>query len=426
MHRVVTARVLLVGLLLLLMAAGVGGGCARVERASAERRGVEASSYPAIDWARAAGLDAGGFAGDIGRGEGARYGPDGKTAVVYIRAAFTQSDGFVTLPFPLIVSSEHRTVVEHGEAEEFSPVEDRARLRRSFPPPGSARLVQFRMRGGGGSVLDSALTFRLRRQPEGAATRGVVVWMSSLGGQEYERPVLAELYRRGWTVLSTNTVPVGAVRGDFLFREGAGLEEGARAIAAYVDGGIAPYALASEAALELLGETGVAGDCPVVVVGCSAGGLLAPAVACRLEEVHPGRVRAMVLVGAGANAVRIGQESGFTNGGINLHFLSERRGKVVKRRASRDQRRAVAEAYEGFTRLDPAVLAPRLRGLPVLMVHARGDEIVPAATGDRLWELLGRPDRRSYFFGHELLFWMLPGERGAIAAWVDARVPAGG
>jgi hypothetical protein len=55
------------------------------------------------------------------------------------------------------------------------------------------------------------------------------------------------------------------------------------------------------------------------------------------------------------------------------------------------------------------------------MLHADWDEWVPASTGERLYDLLGKPDRwRLRLGGHGMLFYLLPTKAGDIASWVRA------
>ena len=56
--------------------------------------------------------------------------------------------------------------------------------------------------------------------------------------------------------------------------------------------------------------------------------------------------------------------------------------------------------------------APLLARTPVLQVHAKGDETVPARTGEVLYERLGRPDRYDFIADHYKMFYFMAGEAG--------------
>jgi hypothetical protein len=119
------------------------------------------------------------------------------------------------------------------------------------------------------------------------------------------------------------------------------------------------------------------------------------------------RIDAAVIVGGGANVARIMIDG-------SLLGIADRVPHSLRRPLDE-----LSRSYLAATRLDPYHMAPSLRPLPVLMLHARWDAIVPAATGELLWERLGRPERWTYPLGHFGLFWWLPNEAGAIADWIE-------
>ena len=183
-------------------------------------------------------------------------------------------------------------------------------------------------------------------------------------------------------------------------------------IAEYVDQHLADHAYAAEAGVAYLDETLPALSArPIVVIGFSAGSLVAPTVAARLREAYPGRVRAMVLVGSGAPVLDVARLSTLTDGGLEL---TPEGGPEP----SDAQVEAVREAYLRAARLDPYATAPALRDLPILHVYADSDTIVPTGTARILNERLGDPDRLVYSGGHLGLFYFLPKERERIAGWV--------
>jgi hypothetical protein len=46
---------------------------------------------------------------------------------------------------------------------------------------------------------------------------------------------------------------------------------------------------------------------------------------------------------------------------------------------------------------------------------------VPARYGELLWERLGKPERWSWGYGHQLLFWRLDGYAERIGEWMEER-----
>jgi predicted esterase len=156
---------------------------------------------------------------------------------------------------------------------------------------------------------------------------------------------------------------------------------------------------------------------PIVIVGFSAGALAAPTAAVRLRE-QGFDVSAMVLIGGGADLFDVAQKSTLTDGGIRLRCTKD--GGTPKP-PSKETAEAVHEAYLRTSQLDPSRLAPTLTHVPTLMLHADWDEWVPASTGERLYDLLGKPDRwRLRLGGHGMLFYLLPTKAGDIASWVRA------
>jgi hypothetical protein len=56
------------------------------------------------------------------------------------------------------------------------------------------------------------------------------------------------------------------------------------------------------------------------------------------------------------------------------------------------------------------------------MIQGMFDGVVPASTGDVLYERLARPERWSYPLGHGGVFWLLPQRAGYIIDWVERTV----
>jgi pimeloyl-ACP methyl ester carboxylesterase len=306
---------------------------------------------------------------------------------------------------------------------------------------------------------------------DGGKPRGLIIHLQSTAYNEYEPKVLREFKRRGWAVLDIATetdiltpIPEEWIpeilelnqkaralwdvisaevftgegedfrvaqrklrdhpkyeeyrslagraadlsRGAFVVCDEAAAANIGRVIASEIDDVVAGSAYAAEAVVEYIDAhrpdlQGV----PVVLMGFSAGALVAPTVAVRLHE----RLDAMVLIGGGANLFEVTQGSTFKDGGVRL--------RCDQKKPSQELVAAVDRAYLEASKLDPYHTAPLVRDIPTLQVHAKKDTWVPAHTGELLYERLGRPDRLSISAGHELLFYRLPGQRRRIADWVE-------
>ncbi len=262
-------------------------------------------------------------------------------------------------------------------------------------------------------VLATHGTLMRIMEPAGPLRRGLVVHLSSLGGLAYEQAVINRLLARGWAVLRVNASTARRDEEPFEIDPDSDMADSGAALARTVDNRIAEIAYAVEATLAYLDETRPQGARqPVVVMGYSAGALAAPAVAALIKD----RVEAVVLTGGGANVLDISQRSTLTNGGIVLDWP---RGT----RPTDQARQRLYDSYLSRVALDPYKTAPLLNDVPVLMLHAMLDNIVPASAGELLYERLGRPERVSFTLGHRGLFWRLPAEAAWVAEWVDRTVP---
>lgn len=250
--------------------------------------------------------------------------------------------------------------------------------------------------------------------------RGTVIYLASIMGlPKNEQQFITSLREAGWNVASC--LPSL----DLFYRDGwpdvigeDGFDEAAQRLARRIDGHLAERAYAVESLLAYL-----AADHPDwlkgprVVIGSSAGALALPAVAARV-----GNVDAAVLIGGGAHVPRILMESW-----IDIYNPVMRRGpdetrrKRLERRLNRDERRKLQKLAFEHCRLDPAHLAPLLRGVPTLQMHATRDRVVPAQTGELLHGALGRPERWDYAAGHVSLFYGLPTQAGRVIDWLDAQ-----
>ncbi|MFN7019805.1 MAG: alpha/beta hydrolase family protein [Phycisphaerales bacterium] len=243
---------------------------------------------------------------------------------------------------------------------------------------------------------------------------GLIVHMAGLGSVEYEQPVLDELLTRGWAVLRVATPSVWWYEAKpYQIDREADITPTARKIARTIDDLVAEPAYAAEAALAYLArERPSIPQSPLVMVGCSAGALAAPAVVARLS----GRFDAAVLVGGGANLLKLSQMSDLTDGGIRLIWTDPM--------GSAAHRNQLYEEYLAASSLDPFQTAVAMRGMPVLMVQAALDSTVPSSGGELLWECLGRPERWTFAGGHRLMFWRLQDHAVPIADWVGKNAGA--
>ncbi len=238
--------------------------------------------------------------------------------------------------------------------------------------------------------------------------RGLVVHLGSMGGREYEMPTLEQFRRRGWAVVRLNAATAWEPDRPVRIEDLNSLDEPADRLAAMIDDRIAELAYASEAARAWVGQRHP--EVPtdrVIVAGFSAGALAAPAVAVRIGKP----VRAVVLVGAGANILDVSQTSSLTDGGIRVRWPDGKRDDAAWE--------SLKAKYLDRSSLDPYELAPRLIGTPVLMLHGDLDTMVAARTGELMYERLGRPERWSFPLEHKGLFWRLPAYARDIAVWAD-------
>jgi hypothetical protein len=261
-------------------------------------------------------------------------------------------------------------------------------------------------------VLAEGTRLRLLEPPAGVRPRGLVVHIAGLGSIQFEEPLLKELLSRGWCVLRVATPRIWWYESQtYKMESWEDVEANAVKLAASFDDLLAESAYAAEAGLAWLAEERP--DLPLsplAIVGCSAGGLIAPAVVARM----PDRFDACVLVGAGANLLKVSQLSDLTDGGVKLEWKDG-----IRNMAYRDR---LFSRYLELSKLDPYHTARFLRDKPVLFHSAEFDSTVPAECGFELYERLGRPDRLTSFVGHRLLFWTFPKHATRIADWLEQAV----
>lgn len=101
-------------------------------------------------------------------------------------------------------------------------------------------------------------------------------------------------------------------------------------------------------------------------------------------------------------------------------------GDTDEPRPTRAQVDRLLAAYRTQAPLDSANVAPLLgpagANVPSLLIVGTTDRAVPAATGEELWQLLGKPERWSIAGGHEWLFLTLPGRLPKLADWLDSKL----
>jgi len=190
------------------------------------------------------------------------------------------------------------------------------------------------------------------------------------------------------------------------------LEELGRVIAKIVDDKIAEHAYAAEAIVWASDERFPAlADKPIVVLGYSAGSLVAPGVVARLKAVYPDRPIRLILVGSGGDLLTISTQSTF---GYGILRLTPKAGPEP----TDEQIETLKAAYLSATRLDPLVLMPTIRDVPVLHLYASKDTIVPAIAAKMLNNAHGHVDRLKHFGNHGTLFYFAQTQAGRVRSWL--------
>jgi len=278
----------------------------------------------------------------------------------------------------------------------------------------------------------ASITARFRLvMPEGGAPRGTVLFVPPISAASLSLPVPKELVKHGWAVLTVDRLEVlQSTRSVMVIdvpwekpKKATGPKvkpaepppnAAGRWMAEWIRGDMADMAYAFEAGLKFAERSEpVLADKPVVVLGTSLGAIFTPPVVQRLGD----RVRSAVLIGGGANMLRIMAETDPDVFNIGLLYgegdirLNPERGKLWE------------ESYLKANPLDPLHTAPILATIPTLMIHAKRDGIVPHQYGDLLWEKAGKPERWSYDAGHIWLFVTLGDRADEISDWIDAHTP---
>lgn len=219
----------------------------------------------------------------------------------------------------------------------------------------------------------------------------------------------------GWNVVAC-TIGVDFLADQKIIRN----DRGATRLASRVDNHLADRAYAMEAMLAYLEQQQpelLAG--PRVIAGTSAGAIALPTVVARI-----GPVDAAVLIGGGENVAQIILESPLLNQHIELveEKLTEQSAGKFKLSwepcTDPQLRSEFANRVLQKSKIDPHYAAAALVDTPVLMLQAKYDSIVPALTGQSLYESLGRPQRWSYRTGHVGLTLLVPWKIGYVLDWM--------
>ncbi|MBK7403753.1 MAG: alpha/beta hydrolase [Phycisphaerales bacterium] len=244
--------------------------------------------------------------------------------------------------------------------------------------------------------------------------RGLVVLLPGMFGTP--EPVIDSmvgmLRQRGWHVLRMLTHSSRFTEQAMFMLDPAGdLEAQARAAAAEFGDRAAECAMSVDAVCAEIGSSrpGV----PVgrrVGLGMSGGGMILSTVIAHDRDAYD----SAVFIGAGCDFAQIAMDSNYTDW-INAVRVSWPEGGRTPAAEAR-----FTDAYRGAATFDSYSTAPRLAGLPMLMVQGTVDLAVPTAMGDLLWERLGEPERWSEALGHETLFLVyLPMKAGKVLDWID-------
>jgi hypothetical protein len=274
-------------------------------------------------------------------------------------------------------------------------------------------------------------SFRLIMPEKVTEPAGVVLFVPPISNAVLSIPVPNELRRRGWAVLSVDTLEMvqnarvamvvdvpwdqapkeRSRRGDRVLSP----QIGGRWMGEWLRDDMADMAYAYEAALDfaLRSEPSLVGR-PVVVIGASLGAIFTSPIAARLGD----RLSGAVLIGGGANMLGV---IGNTDPSVFKAMLTIG-GDVVKVNPAAVKK--WHEAYLKTNTLDPAWTAPHLARIPTLIIDAKNDGIIRPEFGQLLWEKAGRPERWSIDCGHIWLFLSLKDRAGEIADWVEAAVAA--
>jgi hypothetical protein len=257
------------------------------------------------------------------------------------------------------------------------------------------------------------------RPTAAASPRGLFVYLTGIIGLTPPEETLVETFRAaGWHTLISET-SFNFMRRRSVLVAAETLDATARQLGRDTNDHLADKAYAVEAMLRVIAKDHPdLRTRPRVLAGGSAGSIAVPAVAARI-----GRSAAVILIGAGGNVGRILCESSLEP--VSLYQLTRDGDQTYRTRLDEATRQRMAAAIYAHTPLDPLLLAPRMRGHPILMMRGELDQMVPTATNDLLWEAMERPDRWSLPVNHLVLFGMLQFQSGTILRWTEQALAGG-
>jgi len=247
-----------------------------------------------------------------------------------------------------------------------------------------------------------------------APPKGVVVLLPGLFGTPVSpvNQVVHAFRDRGWAVLrmlahsSRFTEEATWVLGD-----DGDIEPLAESIAQELGDRAAECAYAVEDVLAAAARDRPAlAGLPRFAVGMSGGAMVLPTVVAR----DPGAWSGAVMIAGGADFLSVALRSNYTSWINALRFRRSDGAPLTP-----EQQDRLVAAYRERAPLDSLYTIDALAGKPVLMLHASGDQAVPADLGDLLWDRAGRPERWVFQTGHELIFLALPLHVGRMVAWVE-------
>lgn len=269
------------------------------------------------------------------------------------------------------------------------------------------------------TVVKIERTWLAYYDPATDETRGLLVLVPGLFGvPEPVNDRFVEMCREdGWAVLRLLAPPSRFTARAIFSIDELDLEASAPPVAHELGDRAAEVAYAVEAGVNHVHELRPdLADATHVLVGMSGGAIALPTVHART----PSRYDAAVLVAGGCNFLLTNEYSNYASWVQALHFDFGDNEPVGP--ARRDLMDRLGAAYLEQSPLDAYHLARLLRDKPVLMLHGANDRAVPAASGEQLWERLGKPERWVFPVGHELLFLTLNAQTGRVLRWLDEHI----
>ena len=278
---------------------------------------------------------------------------------------------------------------------------------------------------GSGEHLEIERTWMTEHRADGAP-RGVVALVPGLYGapRALFDAFADRLADDGWLVLRILAPSSRFMETHELQLGGDDLDGSVTTAASWFDERFAEVAYAVEAGLDEIERRDPSlRSKPRVLVGMSGGAISAPAVAARMIET--GRpLQAAVLVAGGVDALGIAGTSSYTGwiDAVRFRWSDWEDGDVLPPSELLDEARG---GYAEAASLDPGSLLWAFDGVETLVLQATRDEAVPVASGQALWEGLGKPERWTTWSGHLELFLRLWLSADGLVRWIDRASPRG-